>query len=269
LVGVLGAKGGVGATVVTCQLAGALQVAGCATCVVDLDLRDGDVALHYNVEPAYSLADVAKTSNRVDAAYLKSVAHEHSSGTSVIAAPQRPEEAELIGAHHLEWVLEILRSQYEFVLVDLPRAWDEAGLGTLDLLDQLLLVFGLDLPSLAHARQHLELLARIDFPLGKIRLMANRCQRSNGVSARETARFLGRAPDVRIPNDYLAVMESITSGKLLSQAAPRSDVHRAFRELAQHTREWCGRAAPDEKPAKRGGISLVRSLIRRRHNGAD
>jgi MinD-like ATPase involved in chromosome partitioning or flagellar assembly len=89
------------------------------------------------------------------------------------------------------------------------------------------------------------------------------------VSGREAARFLGRTPDVQIPNDYLSVMESITSGKLLGQAAPRSDVHRAFRELAQHTREWCGRAAPDENPAKRGGISLVRSLIRRRRNGAD
>jgi pilus assembly protein CpaE len=269
LVGVLGAKGGVGATVVTCQLAGELQAAGCATCVVDLDLRDGDVALHYNVEPPYSLADVAQTSNRVDAAYLKSVAHVHSSGTSVITAPQRPEEAELIRTHHLEWVLEILRSQYEFVLVDLPRAWDEASLGTLDLLDQLLVVFGTDLPSLAHTRQHLELLARIEFPLRRIRLVANRHQRSNGVSDRETARFLGRAPDIRIPNDYLSVMESIASGKLLSQSAPRSAVHRAFRELAYHTREWCGRAAPDEKPAGKGGISMVRSLIRRRRNGAD
>ena len=79
VIAVMGAKGGVGATVVACQLAASLQATGGRTVLIDLNFPLGDVALHFDVDPVHTISDLVKGDERVDKAFVNGILTEHKS----------------------------------------------------------------------------------------------------------------------------------------------------------------------------------------------
>ncbi len=267
VVAVMGAKGGVGTTFVACQLAAELAQLGGRVVVVDLNLRIGDVALYFDLRPRYTLANLAEEGEELDSAYLDTILEPHSSGVHVLAAPVRAEEAELVGVRHLEQAVKILRAQFDWVITDVSRCWDETTVHFLDRADQIFLVTLMDVPTLNHARQHLELLQRLGNPTDKIRLIANRYSKSAPVSDADFSEFLGRGPDVLIPNDYPATVTCVNEGKPLWQAAAKSALRDAYTNLAIQAHAWCGiELSATEPPAR---FPFLRRFSRRSRHGAD
>src|SRR5215467_12571086 len=80
VISIFGAKGGVGATTVAANLAGALQSAGSKVCLVDLDLHLGDVLSFMDVAGNYSITDVLSNMSRLDRELLASSVTKHRSG---------------------------------------------------------------------------------------------------------------------------------------------------------------------------------------------
>ncbi len=267
VIAVMGAKGGVGATFTACQLAATLQASGGRTALVDLNLPLGDVALYFDVQPTYSLANVAQATERLDATSLRTILQSHRSGVQILAAPSQVEEAELVKATHVERVLQLLRFEFDWVVLDVSRSWNESSIRGLDLADQILLVVLLDVPTLSHARQHLALLKRLGHQGSKIRIVANRFSRDDSVSNRDFEQFLGKVPDVRLPNDYRTALVSVNQGKLVGEVAARSAIHSAFLRLAKDTRGWCGLAQSNE-PDSAGLTDRLRSLFGKGNHGA-
>jgi Flp pilus assembly CpaE family ATPase len=243
VIAIMGAKGGVGTTVVSCQVAAALQELGERVAVVDLGHPLGDVAVHFDLQPSHSLAN-APSGEAIDATFLRSALQSHRSGVKVLAAPARAEESEHIGARHVSALVPALRKEFDWVILDLSHSWTEASVRALDVADQILLVTLLDVPTLNHARKRLDLLRRLGHPSTKIRLVANRYSRQSGVSEREVTEFLGRAVDAKVPNDYATVARGINQGRLIAEVAPKGPLHHAYRELAREVHGWCGREAP-------------------------
>ena len=100
-------KGGSGKTVLATNLAVAAARSGVATLLVDLDLQFGDSALTLGVTPRATIADLAASAGDIDAEKLEAfVATEPRSGLSVLPAPRRPEEADVVGQAELAAVLE-------------------------------------------------------------------------------------------------------------------------------------------------------------------
>jgi len=242
VISVMGAKGGVGATCVTSQLAASLQEKGGRVVIVDLNFPLGDVALHFDIEPSYTLADIAREGDSLDGTYLRSILQVHQSGVQILAAPPRIEDSELIQGEHVTRLLEILRRQFDFVLLDVSRNWNDASVRALDLADQILVVTSLDVPTLHHARKHMELLRRLGHPTEKIHAVVNRQSSGDAVTERDLTRFLGRKADAAIPNDYANTVESVNQGKPLGEIAPRAALTQAFRDLAHQVHVWCGLA---------------------------
>src|SRR5262247_1575333 len=174
VVAVMGAKGGVGATVVACQLAASLRAAGSRVALVDLNLPLGDAALYFDVQPAYTLANIARESERLDATYLHTLLSGKPNGVQILAAPVHAEEAELVRGAHVERALNLLRGDFDWVVLDLSRTWSEPTVRALDLADLVLLVTLMDVPTLHHTRKHLDLLERLGHSGARIRLIANR-----------------------------------------------------------------------------------------------
>lgn len=237
---VMGAKGGVGATVVASQLAAALQATGGRVVIVDLNYPLGDVALHFDVRPTYTLAHVVKQGDELDATYLRGLLQGHRTGVQILAAPERVEEAELVRGVHVERVISILREEFTWVVLDVSRSWNEASVRALDLASDILLITSMDVPTLNHARQHLDLLRRLGHSDAKIHPIANRYSRRDAVTDKEFAQFLGRAPDAHLPNDYLSTVGSVNEGRPLGEVAPRSPLHQAYVALAKSAHVWSG-----------------------------
>jgi pilus assembly protein CpaE len=264
---VMGAKGGVGATVVACQLAAALQAMGSRTVVVDLNYPLGDVALHFDVRPSYTLAHVVKQADDLDATYLRGLLQGHRSGVQILAAPERVEEAELVRGVHVERVISLLRGEFDFVVLDVSRSWNEASVRALDLASEILLITSLDVPTLNHARQHLDLLRRLGHSDAKIHPIANRYSRRDAVTDKEFAQFLGRAPDTQLPNDYPNTVGSVNEGRPLGEVAPRSPLHQAYVALARSAHAWSGIEVEEQADDTDNLAARVRRLFKKVDNG--
>ncbi len=262
-IAVLGVKGGVGSTTVACEIAASLARCGARVAIVDAKTCFGDVALHFDVSPAYTLADVAGHADDLDAAFLATVAHLHQdSGVQVVAAPRDPEEAEAIAACHLERAIELLQAEFDWVVVDLPRITDEISLQILDRAEQTLLVTTTEVTALARAQQHRKILEQLGHGEGKVHLVANRASRSSLLGEEDPFAILGLEAEAQLPDDPAAFSASIESGSPVSAAGP-SKVASAFFELARALHGWCG--ADWQEPAERGSLGdrlqkIVRSV---------
>jgi Flp pilus assembly CpaE family ATPase len=250
IVAVMGAKGGVGTSFVACQLAVSLQSQGARTASVDLNLPLGDVALYLDLQPKHTLAHVAKEADHLDAAYLRNVLARHPSGVHVLASPTRLDEAMMIKADHVDRVLHLLREEFDWVVVDVSREWKETSIRALDLASQVLLVTLPDVATLSQARKHLDLLRRLGRPEEALHLVTNRNAASGQLGDQDYLTFLGRAPEVRIPNDFATTLLSVNEGRTIGEVAPRGPLQTAYDGLARQLTTWCGREAePDPEPA--------------------
>jgi pilus assembly protein CpaE len=263
VVAVMGAKGGVGATVVACQLAATLRARGARTALVDLNLPLGDAALYFDVQPAYTLANIARESDRLDATYLRTLLSGKPGGVQILASPVHAEEAELVRGAHVERALNLLRGDFDWVVLDLSRTWSEPTVRALDLADLILLVSLMDVPTLHHTRKHIDLLARLGHTGSRIRLIANRHSSVDAVTDKDVADFLERKPDYQIPNDFPTTLAAVNRGVSVAEIAPRSHVARAYNELSQALHGWFGADAPAAAEPSSGALARVRGMFRR------
>src|SRR6266850_1814086 len=93
--------------------------------VVDLNLPLGDAALYFDVQPAYTLAHIARESERLDPTFLRTLLSGKPNGVQILASPVHAEEAELVRGEHVERALHLLRGDFDWVVLDLSRTWNE------------------------------------------------------------------------------------------------------------------------------------------------
>ena len=92
VVTIFGAKGGVGATAIAVNLAGAMARRSLRVCLVDLDLYLGDVLSFLDVAGTYSISDVLANMSRLDRDLLASSVTKHRSGINVLAQSSKVED---------------------------------------------------------------------------------------------------------------------------------------------------------------------------------
>jgi pilus assembly protein CpaE len=265
MIAVMGSKGGVGTTFVACQLAASLAHRGGRVAIADMKLRLGDVALYFDLRPQYSMVSVATAPGTVDAAFLHTVLAPHRTGVRVLAAPERPEEADSISSADADRALALLRQEHGWVVVDLPPDFDERSVHALDRASHILIVTTCDVPALNHARVQLDLLKRLGHAAQKIHVVVNRMDKNAPVQGRQISDFLRRAVDLQVPNDYPTASTCVNEGRPLWEVAPKSGLRAAFEELNDAAHRWCGIAAPVAEEPKRGLLAFIQ---RRRHGAA-
>jgi pilus assembly protein CpaE len=259
LITVFGCKGGRGTSVIALNLAVALARAGGAGPVVavDLDLQAGDLSLLLNLKPPYTIHDALANMDRVDALFLKSLLCEHPSGLSLLAAPQKIEEAERIQPLRIAQLLTLLKVNFGYVVVDTPPSYDERTFAALDFADELLLVAAPDVTSLYHTQRCLALLDRLAYNPDKIRILLNRCPPPSAKAAKTAEEVFKRPIFWDCPEDR-AVLDSVIAGEPLVVSAPNSPLAARFQALAGQVAGKKGAALlPPQAPT-----GLLRRLFR-------
>src|SRR4029079_16679896 len=92
------------------------------------------------------------TAPQLDAELLKSVLVKHDSGVDLLLAPTSPEEADLITPENLAGVLAMLRTMYDYVIVDVDKRLGDLVLSILDHADEVHIVMTADLSCLKNVR---------------------------------------------------------------------------------------------------------------------
>jgi pilus assembly protein CpaE len=250
----LPAVGGAGVTTLAVQSAMLLMHsagprAKPSTCLVDLDFQHGSVADYLDIEPRLNLAEVEPRPDRLDRQLLEVMLSYHSSGLAVVAAPNRPAEMRTFDPDVVTRLLDLVSTNFEYVVFDMPRTWfswtDSVLLGS----NKLFIVSETTVPGLRHAKQ---LVAAIKERLGdgpNPQVIVNRFRQrlfSTSLRLSDLQHTLGDAFTGVIPNDYNLVREAIDRGVPLDEVKPGNNITAQIRKLVLETGDAKAAAA---KPA--------------------
>lgn len=123
VVTVFGARGGVGGTTVAVNLAWLLaHEANRKVALLDLDLRLGTVALSLDLEPTHGLREVLESPDRIDSLFVSSAMARASETLSVLSAEEPIGEHLRIDADAFDALIVDLRANFDWIVVDAPRA---------------------------------------------------------------------------------------------------------------------------------------------------
>src|ERR671934_622671 len=234
IVTVFAPKGGTGKTSIATNLAAALaKHAGKRTLLLDLDLQFGDAAIMLGMEPEKTIYDLVVAPGELDSEKLAGYISRHPSGIDVLAAPLRPEDAELVTEGKVTSLLEVARGSYEAIVVDTSPFFHGPMLATLDRTDELLLLCSLDVPTLKNLRLAMQTLELLSFPKQRIRIVLNRANSKVGMKPNEVEGALGMKVRFEIPSDR-AVPVAVNRGKPVVLDEEGADVSRAIRHMAQN-----------------------------------
>jgi pilus assembly protein CpaE len=232
MIAVLGPKGGTGKTVTSSNLAVALALEGKSAVLVDLDLQFGDVGLALGLEPTKTIYDLAVSGGSLDAEKIDGFLARHPSGARALLAPLRPDQAAAIGTSFLREVFEILRSRYDFLIVDTPPAFTPEVIAAVDASSHLCVVGMLDALSLKDTKLGLQTLQQMGYDPKAVTLVLNRADSDVGITQADVEQLLGRAPDVLVGSDR-AIPRALTNGQPIVVAEPRSKAARSYAVLAE------------------------------------
>jgi pilus assembly protein CpaE len=232
MISVLGLKGGSGKTLTATNLAVALADAGHRVAIVDLDLQFGDVGLALGLRPVRTVYDLVRSGGSLDVEKLEDFLVPHPSGLRALLAPSRPDQAGAITTEFLREVYVLLREAHHFVIIDTPPSFTPEVIATVDESTDLCMVAMLDSLSLKNAKLGLETLERMEYDIGRIRLVLNRADSKVGIGRDDVAAIMGTQPEILVPSDR-NVTRSINHGEPIVLENRRSDAAKAFRALAE------------------------------------
>jgi pilus assembly protein CpaE len=233
IITVFSPKGGTGKTVTATNLATALaKYEGKKTLLLDLDLQFGDAAIMLGLEPDKTIYDLVVAPGELDTEKLAGYTTKHASGVEVLPAPLRPEDAELVTEAKLARLLEVGRESYDAIVVDTSPFFHGPMLATLDRTDELLLLSGLDVPTLKNLRLALQTLELLSFPKQRVKIVLNRSNSKVGMKQNEVEGALGMKVRFEIPSDR-AVPLAVNRGKPVILDEEGADVSKAIRQMAK------------------------------------
>jgi pilus assembly protein CpaE len=244
VVTVFSPKGGTGKSVVATSLAAALARHGqIRTLLVDLDLQFGDAAIMLGLTPPSTIRELVASPAALDAEALAVYADRHPCGLDVLAAPRRPEEAELVGDDFVRGVLGVARASYEAVVVDSAPFFHGTTVASLDLTDELVVVCTPDIPTAKNVRLALETIELLALPSARVRVALNRAGEAGGMRREDVEEALGRAVDVVLPFDT-AVPVGVNRGVPAPLASGGGSFSEALAALAAELFPPAAPAAP-------------------------
>lgn len=213
VIGFLSAKGGCGATTLACHIASELEnVTKKNVLLADLDLTSGLVGFLMKTPSSYSILDAIKNLSRLDESLWKALIIEHRPGLSVIPAPAAYSRWDHPDENRLRQVLQFMRTQHDWIVLDLGRSLNSIATAVLDEIDQLFLVSTLEVVALHGLKSIVHGL----FEQGeKLQLVLNRTPKMMDISTQELEKILGRSLYAALPNDYMGLYQSYSSGNLL------------------------------------------------------
>jgi pilus assembly protein CpaE len=247
VIGVLGSKGGVGATTVACNLAATLaHETGQDVLLADLDPNSGLISFLLNFDAKYSILDAINNVDRLDRACWDAIVAHRGGGLQVIPAPAMLRGDELT-TEGLRTVFNVVRPFYQWIVIDFGRlnsVWQSLSDG----IDDVLVITTTALPALHETKRMIDTLIGEGTDRERMRLVVNQTEAGHLLPGSELKQIFGVQVYAVLPNDSQELHRACLERKLASDSS-------AFgMEVVTLARKLAGLK---EKKVKRSLLSFV------------
>lgn len=245
VIGVLGASGGCGASVVAANVAACLAKAHGEVALIDLRMAAADLSALLDLSPVHSLTEFCERLDRVDAEMFEQFLTRHACGIQMIAAPLGAARASGVTARGICRALAMACTRFPYVVVDMDNHLDDVQTEALWQMHQLLVVMRLDYVSIRNARRLLDHIKSLGVGNVPVKLVANRYRQPREVPLKQAEQALGRKIDQCLRDDPARMNKSVNKGNPVVLEYPNAWISRQLATLA---------TSVDGRPAQASGL---------------
>ncbi len=223
----MGAKGGVGTTSLSVQLAYSFSsenrnslksgsaIKNPRVCLIDLDFGTGSCAHHLDLSPGLTLQDLTRRPQDVDRAFMAALVSTHQSGIDLLAAPNSLLGNERVNPETVTAMLDVTSQLYDYLVIDVPRIWRPWNAAAIMGADRFAIVTEPSVPALHLARREIEEIEALCDMTEPCDVILNRYERRafrNSLREKDAARALGRDITATLCIDVNTLTEASNCG---------------------------------------------------------
>ena len=252
VIAVVGAKGGVGATTIACNLATEFRVqTGKRVLLADMDVNAGLVSFLMGVDSQYSIQYAIANFQRLDLSCWNSIVARDPNGLHIVSSPAL-QGSEEVQAETLRQVIALVQPFYDWMVLDLGRL-NTLSVSLLCRVNEVLVVTSAGFAAAYEARRALEALAKAGMEGDRVRLIVNQADQAPALCRSDMRRVFGVEVYATTPKDAAELSQAMLARRPLSaKSALRVEIARMARRLA---------GLPEKK--RRGPLSQLLSLPQR------
>ncbi|MBH0229189.1 AAA family ATPase [Halobacillus yeomjeoni] len=232
MIAVCSAKGGVGRTTLTVNLAISLFKKNIKVGILDGDFQFGDIGLALDLQSTFSMKDVMEEIENIDEFSLGNYLCSHESGVKVLPAPERPEYADLVTKERVNRVIDLLLQQLDYLVVDTGVGLQEHTIDLIEKADQILIVTNLEMATLKNTKLLIETLEVLGLS-HKVQLVINRADMESVIGANDVKDILNIEDPIYIPNNFQVASQSLNIGIPFVINQGKTDIAKSFFRMAE------------------------------------
>ena len=232
---VIGTRGGIGASTIAVNIGWLLSHDMKVNCaLLDLDMQFGTSSLSLDLEPGRGLRDIVSSPQRVDSLMIASSMTSESDLFSVLGAEEAVDEHIEIDSGAITALLKDIKTNFDCVVIDLPRHLIAAQKRLLATAQDIVLVTELSLAGIRDTLRIKTAIASLGFN-GQLHIIASRTNTAQAghISLSAFEKSAQIKIDFVIPEDPKGMTEAANSGKAIAAVARQSPTTRALYDLSR------------------------------------
>jgi pilus assembly protein CpaE len=226
-------RGGVGVSSLAINLAVTLaRQPNQKVALLDLCFLSSSVPLMLNVRPKLSLVELSREDTSISLDSLEKYMITHSSGVKVLTVTLSLARTAPISAKTVEHVLSVLKSGFNYIIIDTLSSLDDMTLAALIHSDQIILVLVPEVASIQTANVTLQALRSLGLSEEAIVPIVNHTFAKGGLSLGTIQSALKQPIKAVFPHEPEMLIQAINSGTPLVLSQPSSAMATAIQKLA-------------------------------------
>jgi pilus assembly protein CpaE len=194
----------------------------------------------------------------MDRELLNDVMATHTSQVKVLLAPPDPQRGELVTSDHIRAILNLMRHEFDYVVVDTPASFQDRSLAVLDMANRIVTLMTLEMHCIRNIKLFLEVADLLEYPHEKVMLVLNKASNRTGIRAEDVEKNIQRKVSLQIGDAGQDMTFSINQGVPLVIGKPTHQVVRDVvalaKELAAATKAAEAPGQPTPPDQKSGGL---------------
>ncbi len=240
-----GMAGGTGATTLAVNLAWELanidKDKPPRVCLIDLDLQFGSTSTYLDLPRRESVFEMLSDTESMDSESFMHSLLSYEDKLHVLTAPTDLIPLDLIGPTDVERIIEMARTNFDYVVIDMPSTMVEWSETVLHAAHVYFATLEIDLRSAQNTLRLKRALQGEELPFEKLRFVLNRAPKFtdlNGKSrVKRLAESLGISIEVQLPDGGKPVAQNADHGAPLAEGIPKNPLRKEIAKLAKSVHE--------------------------------